>query len=87
MAGQIEKIACMYPPTHLLPLLAEVLGTATGELLGMKKLNLKDKKKDMRLWRRFSQVERMDQKEKRQLLQLLDTFIEKEQLKQKIQSG
>jgi hypothetical protein len=29
----------------------------------------------------------MDQKEKHQILQFLDTFIEKEQLKQKVQSG
>jgi len=86
MIAYYEKQA-KYPPTHLLPLLAEVLGTSADELLGMKKLNLKDKKKDMRLWRRFSQVEKMDQKEKRQILQFLDTFIEKEQLKQQVQSG
>ena len=86
MIAYYEKQA-KYPPTHLLPLLAEVPGTSADELLGMKKLNLKDKKKDMRLWRRFSQVEKMNQKEKRQILQFLDTFIEKEQLKQKIQSG
>jgi len=37
----------------------------------------------MRLWRRFSQIEKLDAKEKRQVIQLLDTFIEKEQVKQK----
>jgi len=37
----------------------------------------------MRLWRRFSQIEKLDAKEKRQVIQLLDTFIEKERLKQK----
>jgi hypothetical protein len=41
----------------------------------------------MRLWRRFSQISKMDHKGKRQILQCLDTFIEKEQLKQKVQSG
>ena len=44
MIAYYEKQA-KYPPTHLLPLLAEVLGTSADELLGMKKLNLKDKKR------------------------------------------
>ncbi|SPD72949.1 Phage regulatory protein (fragment) [uncultured Desulfobacterium sp.] len=35
----------------------------------------------MRLWRRFSHIEKLDVKEKRQVIQLLDTFIEKERLK------
>ena len=37
----------------------------------------------MRLWRRFSQIEKLDAKEKRKIMQLLDTFIENELLKQK----
>jgi hypothetical protein len=48
MIAYYEKQA-KYPPTHLSPLLAEVLGTSADELLGMKNLNLKDKKKNMRL--------------------------------------
>ncbi len=39
----------------------------------------------MRLWRRFNYIEKLDIKEKRQIIQLLDTFIEKEQLKQNAQ--
>ncbi|CAB1056751.1 hypothetical protein D1BOALGB6SA_1490 [Olavius sp. associated proteobacterium Delta 1] len=86
MIAYYEK-QTQYPPTHLLPILAEVLGASADELLGIKKLNSDGKKKDMRLWRRFSQIEKLDAKEKRQILQLLDAFIEKEQLKRKIQSG
>lgn len=86
MIAYYEKQA-KYPPTHLLPLLAEALGTSADELLGMEKLNPKNKKRDMRLWRRFTQVEKMDQKEKRQILQFLDTFIENEQLKKQIKTG
>jgi hypothetical protein len=41
----------------------------------------------MRLWRRFSRIEKLDAKEKRQIFQLLDAFIEKELLKRKIRSG
>jgi len=37
----------------------------------------------MHLWRRFNQVEKLEAKEKRQVLQLLDTFIERDQLKKK----
>jgi len=35
----------------------------------------------MRFWRRFSQIEKMPTKDKRQIMQLLDTFIEKDKLK------
>ena len=86
MIAYYEK-QTQYPPTHLLPILAEVLGASADELLGIKKMNSDGKKKDMRLWRRFNQIEKLDAKEKRQILQLLDAFIEKEQLKRKIQSG
>jgi len=86
MIAYYEK-QTQYPPTHLLPILAEVLGASADELLGIKKINSDGKKKDMRLWRRFNQIEELDAKEKRQILQLLDAFIEKEQLKRKIQSG
>ncbi|MCF8069331.1 MAG: helix-turn-helix domain-containing protein [Desulfobacterales bacterium] len=81
MIAYYEKQA-KYPPTHLLPILAEALGTTADELLGMKKTN--GSKKDMRLWRRFSKVEQMNTKEKRQVLQILDTFIEKDRLKKKV---
>lgn len=76
-----------HPPTHLLPALANALGVSTDELLGVKKTNSNGQKKDMRLWRRFSRIEQMDTKEKRQILQILDTFIENEQLKEKIKAG
>ena len=83
MIAYYEKQA-KYPPTHLLPVLVKVLGTTADELLGIKKNKNGGKKKDMRLWRRFSQVENLEAKEKRQILQLLDTFIEKERLKEKV---
>lgn len=40
----------------------------------------------MRLWRRFSQIEKLDAKEKQKVMQLLDTFIENERLKQEAQT-
>jgi hypothetical protein len=41
--------------------------------------------KDMRLWRRFTQIEKLDTKEKRHGIQLLDSFIEKDLVKQETQ--
>ena len=83
MIAYYEKQA-KYPPTHFLPALVKALGTTADELLGIKKSKNGGKKKDMRLWRRFSQIENLDAKEKRQILLLLDTFIEKERLKEKV---
>lgn len=70
-----------YPPSALLPKIATLLGVTTDELLGLKPIK-KTKKPDTRLQRRFQQIEKMDSKDKRQIIQLLDTFIEREQLKQ-----
>ena len=70
-----------------MPILVKALGISADELLGIKKVNTNGRKKDMRLWRRFNQIEKMVSKEKRQILQILDTFIENEQLKRKIQNG
>ena len=74
-----------HPPTHVLPTLAKALGVTTDQLFGLEKIKV-EKNKDMRLWRRFSQIEKLDTREKRKIMQLLDTFIENEQLKQKTAS-
>ena len=72
-----------FPPSALLPKLTRVLGVTSDELLGIKPLK-KKVSRDNRLQRRMKQVEKMDNSNRRQIMQLLDTFIEKEQLKQKI---
>ena len=76
-----------HPPTHLLPLFVKALGVSTDQLLGMEPLEKDKKTKDNRLWRRLNQIEKMESKEKRQILQLLDTFIENNRLKQKTMSA
>lgn len=43
--------------------------------------------RDMRLRRRLEQIEGLEEKEKRQVIQLLDTFIEKNRLKQQAMGG
>ena len=82
MVAYYEK-QTQHPPTHLLPMLAKALGVSADELLGIESSKPTKKVKDNRLWRRFAQIEKMNQKERRQILQLLDTFIEREQLKKK----
>lgn len=71
-----------YPPSALLPKLAKVLGVTSDELLGIKEPK-KLKKPDTRLYRRMQQIEKMNAASKRQIMQVLDTYIENEQLKQK----
>lgn len=82
MIAYYEKQA-QYPPTHVLPQLAKALGVSIDQLFGIEKIKADGKKRDMRLWRRFSQVEKLEGKEKRKVLQVLDTFIENERLKKK----
>lgn len=64
-------------------LLAKTLGVSADELLGIQKPKPVRKTRDTRLWRRFSQIEKMGQQERRRVMQVLDAFIEWEQLKKK----
>jgi hypothetical protein len=68
------------PPAALLPELAQLLGVSVDELLGVRPVR-RAKKTDTRLQRRLQQVDKLDGKERRQVLQLLDAFIERAQLK------
>ena len=74
------------PPGALLPQLAELLGVSADELLGIKPMK-KGKKPDTQLHRRMQRIEKLDPKAKRQITRLLDTFIEHEELKQRVSAG
>jgi len=63
-----------YPPADILPDLAQVLGVKPAR-------SRTKKPQDTRLWRRFKQVEKLPAKKRRQLLQLINTFLEREKLK------
>ena len=71
-----------YPPAHLLPRLAAVLGVSADELLGLKSTSSR-RAPDSRLWRRFKRVEALPPREKRQVVQLLDALLDRERLRQK----
>jgi transcriptional regulator with XRE-family HTH domain len=70
-----------HPPAALLPGLAAALRVSTDELLGAAPLRRRAAKAHSRLQRRMQQIERMHPNEKRQVLQILDALIEREQLR------
>jgi len=71
-----------FPPAAFLPDLAHLLGVTADELLGIKPMK-KMKKPDTRLQRRMQKIEKMSAAKRRQVLQVIDTFIEAEQVRQK----
>lgn len=74
-------------PAALLPQMAEVLGVSADAILGIKPIKkAKSKQPDTRLQRRLQRIEKLNPKAKRQITQLLDTFIEREELKQRVEA-
>jgi transcriptional regulator with XRE-family HTH domain len=72
-----------HPPTTLLPSIARALDVTLDELLGLtatKKKKASHSSLSPRLERRLQQIEALGSKNKRQLLQIIDTFIEREKL-------
>jgi len=72
---------CERIPIHLLPLFAEALGASADELLGLKKRKDNGRSPDNRLWRRFSQVEKLPPAQRKPIIQVMDAFLKSEQLK------
>lgn len=68
-----------FPPSALLPKLAKLLGVTADELLGIKSLK-KSKQPDTRLQRRIQQIEKLPTKDRRQLVQVIDTFLKAAQI-------
>lgn len=61
---------------------------STDELLGTTAIKQRPaRERDSRLQRRLQQIEKLEANEKRQVLQLLDAFIERGQLKRKAQAS
>lgn len=70
------------PPAHLLPALGELFGVSTDELLGIKPTRPAGPA-NQRLLHRMKQIEKLPPKEKKQLLALIDAFLERDLLIQK----
>ena len=75
------------PPAHLLPAIALALGVSIDDLYGRSapKRKLAKQEGDSRLRRRLLAIEKLGTAEKRQVLQLIDAFIERGQLRSKVQ--
>lgn len=72
------------PPTQLLSQIATVFNVSADVLLGLHDMPRRTKVGTSRLERRLQQLEKLDAGEKRQVLQLIDAFIERGQLKKKV---
>ncbi len=76
------------PPANLLPQIASALGVSIDELYGVHaKRRLVKQDGDSRLRRRLLAIEKLDVADKRQVLQILDAFIERGQLKRRVGSS
>jgi transcriptional regulator with XRE-family HTH domain len=73
-------------PAHLLPQMAQVLGVSVDVLLGVSELRSPKRIATNRLERRLLEIDKFDPKAKRQITQLLDSFIEAEKLKQQMKA-
>ena len=69
-----------HPPTHILPIIAKALGVTADQLLGMEKENKNSKARDNRLWRRFTQVEKLPPDRRRPVVQFLDAFLKSQRV-------
>ena len=71
-----------HPPTTILPRMAQALGVSVDELLnGNGRRETPPPSMSIRLQRKLQQLERLGAKERRQAMQLLDMFIEREAFK------
>src|SRR5262249_11687362 len=73
-----------HPPTTHLVAIARALQHSTDELLGATTAKHPSwRERDGGLERRLQQIEQLDSAEKRQIIQIIDAFIERGQLKRK----
>lgn len=72
-----------HPPSSILPELARALNVTIDELMGATPIRKAARAGSSRLQRRLAQIEKLNAREKRQILQFLDTFIERERLRRK----
>lgn len=70
-----------YSPSNLLPQLAQAPGVTIDELLGTEPVRKRARPVNSRLQSTLQQIEKLDSVERRQVLQLIDAFIECRQFK------
>jgi len=72
-----------FPPAHLLLAIARVLGVSVEALLGTETAKRKTKAVDIRMRRRLQQIAGLPPDERRQIMQVVDAFIERGHLKRR----
>lgn len=82
MMAYYESTAA-HPPANLLPSISRALGVSIEALLGVETAKRRTKAVDTRMQRRPQQLEKLHPAERRQILQVIDAFIERGQLKRK----
>jgi transcriptional regulator with XRE-family HTH domain len=75
------EVESEYPPSSLLPQISRALKVSTDELLGVIPIKKDQVPGNARLHRRLQQIDKLAMKDKRQVLQLLDAFVERAQYK------
>lgn len=91
LAGISHRMVAYYekrdplPPGHVLAKFAEAFGLSSDQLLGKKKRARAAKQNAMsqRLRRRFQELEKLPLSDKKALLAIIDTYIEKHRLAQR----
>lgn len=73
------------PAAHLIPQLARALGVSADELLGLEKVKRNGRVRDTKLWRRFSQLEKLPATERKPIIQVMDTFLKAKQAENKVE--
>ena len=73
-----------HPPANLLPAMATALGVSVEALPGTETAKRNTKAVDTRTQRRLLQIVSLPPEERRQILLLVDAFIERGQLKKKV---
>ena len=64
-----------------MPQLTKALKVTADELMGLEKTKKNGRTQDTRLWRRFSQVEKLPPPKRKQIVQILDAFLGSEKVK------
>jgi len=72
-------------PGHVLNALATALGVTVDDLLGNKPLAKTTGRANPKISRRLQQLEKLPLKDRREVLRIIDTYLEKNRLAQKLQ--
>ena len=80
MIAYYERENARRPPVHLLPGLASVLKVSVDELVGYAEIKEVQAPRSTRLWRKFRDVEKLSEADRRAVLRFVDALLVKQRL-------